>query len=167
VSLRAKKKLKRVPATPMIAVTSMMDMFTIILVFLLNFLDPRQDVTADVALPTATSTEAVEEGPTLTVTPEAVRFGGADVFRLDRVDGAVVLPADLPREGRLIVPLRDRLQEGAALLVTAAGEKPPDQLLLRVACDRGVPFSVLGDVLYTASQAGFDQFRFVVIREAG
>ena len=39
------------------------------------------------------------------------------------------------------------------------------QILLQ--CDRTLPFSLIREVMYTAGQAQFGEFRFVVIKTAG
>lgn len=174
--MRSDRHRRRLSATPMINVTSMMDMFTIILVFLLNFLDPASDVAAGMELPLSSATDVAPEGTTMTVTKEAVKVNGQDVLALVTQAGQPALPPGLDRTGRRIETLYDRLavEVGAfpGVVVTGPGagqpaEKSGSDAVLRVECDRGVPFSVLGDVLYTAGQAGFEQFRFVVISEAG
>ena len=151
---------RRVPATPMVAITSMMDMFTIILVFLLNFLDPAATVPGDLALPKARTIEPIEGELVLMVTRESVRIGGVDVVDLVAVGGAPAVSSAEGRSGRRIDRLYDAL--------TAKRDESKGQTgTLVVQCDRGVPFSVVGDVLYTAGQAGFGQFRFVVISDPG
>jgi biopolymer transport protein ExbD len=150
--------------------TSMMDMFTLILVFLLNFLDPDAAPETDVALPTTRSTAPVGTGPTLTVTPQDIRVGDERVVTLDSSGGAPALPASVPRTGRRIDVLYERLQRAAesstpATVTPVKDEKGGSEPLLVVQCDKGVPFSLLGDVLYTAGQAGFGQFRFAAVSD--
>lgn len=155
----------RVPMNPSFQITSMLDMFTIILVFLLNFLDPAAEAGADLTLPQAKAEADVGEGTILTVTRDRVLVNGKEVLKLE--DGR--LPAGVERTGRRIDALHRRLEEaGAALAVRATTSEPgASNAALAVHCDRAVPFSVLGELLYTAGQAGFGQFRFVVISDAG
>ncbi len=155
----------RVPVSAPFMITSMLDMFTIILVFLLNFLDPANESDADIALPEAAVDVAVGEGTVLTVTRDRVLVDGVEVLRL--VDGR--LPSDTPRTGRRIDLVHERLA-AAANAAAVSGKKAEGEAAnaaLAVHCDRAVPFSVLGELLYTAGQAGFGQFRFVVISDAG
>lgn len=155
----------RVPMNPSFQITSMLDMFTIILVFLLNFLDPAAEASADLTLPEAKVEADVGEGTVLTVTRDRVLVNGKEVLQLE--DGR--LPAVVERTGRRIDALHRRLEEaGAALAVSRTTAEPEaSNAALAVHCDRAVPFSVLGELLYTAGQAGFGQFRFVVISDAG
>lgn len=162
---------RRVPPTPMVAVTSMMDMFTIILVFLLNFLDPAASPSDDLQLPASTTDAPATEGRTLTVGPKGIQVEGDVLIPLVAGVGGLALPEGTSREGRTIVPLYERLSALAPIEAAPSSEGGPEKTAsdaaLRIECDRGVPFSLLGDVLFTAGQAGFDQFRFVVIDEAG
>lgn len=146
-------------------ITSMMDMFTIILVFLLSLLDPANETNDEIALPSASVEQAVEAGVVLLVTPQRVAVDGQEVLQL--VDGALV--PGVARTGRRIDALHGRLVE-AANRARVSGEQDQQEAsnpVLSVQCDRAVPFSVLGELLYTAGQAGFGQFRFVVINDAG
>lgn len=146
-------------------ITSMMDMFTIILVFLLNFLDPATASEDEVSLPEAAVDQSVGEGTVLTVTRERVLVDGDEVLRL--VDGG--LPAGTPRTGRRIDALHERLGRAATASAVSSkrGEQEAANAALAVHCDRAVPFSLLGELLYTAGQAGFGDFRFVVISDPG
>ncbi len=155
----------RIPASAPFMITSMMDMFTIILLFLLNLLDPANETNEEVSLPSARVEQAVEAGVVLLVTPQRVAVDGQEVLQL--ADGA--LPSTVARTGRRIDALHGRLVE-AANRARVSGEQDQQEAanpVLSVQCDRAVPFSVLGELLYTAGQAGFGQFRFVVINDAG
>lgn len=162
---RLSTRTERVPTSAPYMITSMLDMFTIILVFLLNFLDPANETDASIALPEAAAETAVGEGVILTVTKQAVLVDGQAVLPL--VDGRI--PAGTVRTGRRIDALHERLVIAAPKRSVSAGtaEDEAANAALAVHCDRAVPFSVLGELLYTAGQAGFGQFRFVVISDAG
>ncbi|MFZ5475779.1 MAG: ExbD/TolR family protein [Myxococcota bacterium] len=140
---------RRIPATPMVTVTSMMDMFTIILVFLLNFLDPTQQQAAELALPTSRATEAApSDAVTLTVSRDAVLVAGQHV--------AGASEAGLDEAARAAL-------EGA--LETARSRSK--DATLRVAADKAVPYRVLVAALRAAGDAGFEQYSFVVISDPG
>jgi biopolymer transport protein ExbD len=154
-----------VPAYSSFILTSMTDMFTMILIFLLTFVDPTTQNADGVTLPAGTSQQAPEKGVSLTVTPDKVLVEGREVLQLE----AGALPSGTARTGRRIDAVYERLAAAASALPASPG--PPEQggsnAVLLVAADRGVPFSVLGELLYTAGQAGFGQFRFVVISTPG
>ena len=141
---------RRVTTDAGLSITSMMDMFTIILLFLLNFFDPSQEASA-LILPHGAAREPAPAGRTVHIEPGAVKVDGVAVFGLENGE----IPDVVPREGRKILPLRDALSRAGV------GE----DAALRVEADKRVPFSVVGDVLYTAGDAGFHQYRFVVVHD--
>ena len=163
--LRLSTRKHRIGTRAPFMLTSMMDMFTIILVFLLNLLDPANESDQDVSLPSAGVTQPVEPGVVLTVTPDRVSVDGVEVLRL--ADGT--LPPATARTGRTVDALHERLVDAGKLVRVSPmqGQQQAGNPVLSVQCDRAVPFSVLGELLYTAGQAGFGQFRFVVIDDSG
>lgn len=163
--LRLSARKGRIPTASPFMLTSMMDMFTIILVFLLNLLDPANESDQEVVLPSAKVEQTVEEGVILTVTPARVSVDGVEVLRL--AEGT--LPAGTARTGRSVDALLERLVEAGNTKQVSGkqGQQDASNPVLSVQCDRAVPFSVLGELLYTAGQAGFGQFRFVVINDPG
>lgn len=137
-------------------ITSMLDMFTIILVFLLNFFDPRMSTEAALELPPSASTVPVDAGVILEVGRDAVKVGETRVLRLE--EGR--LPADVTREGR-------RIEAVFQALSRARDTAPAEAAVLVVRCDRHTSFAVLGDILYSAGVAGWTEYRFVVVNDAG
>ncbi len=149
------KRRRRIAATPMVQITSMLDMFTILLVFLLNFLDPSRPPDEDaLRLPPSSASVTVAPGPTLVVTPDGVRVAG-------RLITALAPGPSLPSEdGRALEEVQRALeairpQDGAA------------EVTLVVQVDRSVTYGIVASLLATARAAGFDGFRFVVLHEAG
>ncbi|MDP2306379.1 MAG: biopolymer transporter ExbD [Pseudomonadota bacterium] len=163
--VRLSARTARIPTSAPFMLTSMMDMFTIILVFLLNLLDPANESDPELVLPSAKIEQAVEAGVVLTVTTDRVSVDGVEVLRL--ADGALL--ADTARTGRSVNALHARLVEAGKTMQVSGKQAQQDAAnpVLSVQCDRAVPFSVLGELLYTAGQAGFGQFRFVVINDSG
>lgn len=141
---------RRVEATPMIQIASMLDMFTILLVFLLNFLDPSTPSEQEVALPRSTTVAEVPQGVVVTVTTRDVRVAGRV---LATFDPGPVLPANV-----------DLAEELAAFVPTSTDGK---EMPLVVQVDRALPYGVVSDVLRAAGTAGFSQFRFVVLHGSG
>lgn len=137
-------------------ITSMVDMFTLVLLFLLVFYDPSYGGDASMELPHASIEHAVEKGPSVRVTPEAVTVEGKSVLRL--ANGLV--GADVARSGPAVVPVVEAL---TALKSTNAPPSVDAEPVLLVECDRRVAWSVLRAVLDSASQAGYPRYRFVVL----
>ncbi len=146
-----RRNKRRVEATTSLTITSMMDMFTIILVFLLVFFDPEAQPDPEFQLPTSMATQEVAEGPTLRVKRDAVEVNGHAVVQM--VNGDL---GNATRDGRKVVAVLSALESARG---QATGESPP----LLVECDQSVPWSTLGDLLATAASAGFPRYRLVVL----
>lgn len=120
----------------------MMDMFTIILVFLLTFFDPSQAASDTMELPAVPASGADDPGLRVDVRKDGVWLAGARVVALD--GGGALLDG-----------------EGAAALGDALQNQGTTDGLV-VAVDRAVPYATVAAVLSAASAAGFDEYRFVV-----
>lgn len=139
---------RRVVVAPALNITSMLDMFTIILVFLLNFLDPDQDSSAGLSLPETAAVEAGRGEALLVIGRADVRVGPAGAQQIVPLAADGSLDAD--RLARALEELRSSFPEAGAPLV--------------VAVDRGVTWAAASRTLGTASSAGFGDFRFVAVK---
>jgi len=172
---KKKRRARRQATEASLTITSLMDTMTIILVFLLlNF---RADVVEvdhsdDLKIPLSTAEQIPGLAVNLVVSRRSIAVDGEWVVDLDRaVDpssgGETFAIPNAARDGRSIPRLRDVLErksDTARRLSRATAADEPDlggEILLQV--DRRIPFSVVRDVLYTAGQADFGRFRFVVI----
>ncbi|MCP4807458.1 MAG: hypothetical protein GY913_34180 [Proteobacteria bacterium] len=170
------KKKTRKPASEELSITSMMDMMTIILVFLLKSYS-TQDVSvaasADLQLPASTSAKIPELAVNLIVSKSQVIVDGVPVLNLTTVpdedtgEDMLAVPED-EKKGQMITRLYDRLlekAEQAKALGEASGSTEHEfkgRILLQ--CDKTLPFSVIREVMYTAGQAQFGEFKFVVYK---
>lgn len=137
-------------------ITSMVDMFTLVLLFLLVFYDPGYQSDAEVQLPDATVQRPVEKGATVRISPDAVIVAGQTAAPV--VNGG--FGVGVARQGTAVVPVVDaltRLRESTPL---AEGQSEP---VLLVQCDKRVPWTVLRAVLESAAVAGYPRYRFVVL----
>jgi biopolymer transport protein ExbD len=171
------KKARRPEVNADLNINSMMDMMTIILVFLLKSYS-TQDISIaasdDLQLPTSSAGKAPELAVNLVVAKNQIVVDGVPVLNLtvkpDEDSPGVELPAvpDDEKRGQSITKLYDRLLEKAEA-AKALGEQSGQadfefkgRILLQV--DRSMPFSVLREVMYTAGQAQFGEFKFVVYK---
>jgi biopolymer transport protein ExbD len=136
----------RVIAEASLTVTSMMDMFTILLIYLLYFFDPSNDPSQDLQLPNSSAQEAVVDQTALTVQSDGVMLGGRRIAGGDSAD-------DL----RLIYEALKEQRDKESL----------DNALLVVKCDKRVLYERLDQILKEAARAGYTDFRFVVLNESG
>jgi len=171
----ALKKAKRDADAGGLSITSMMDMMTIILVFLLKSYstdDISVAASDDLVLPVSTTMVKPSLAVNLVVTRSLVVVDGVEVLRLteeaDEENPGEMLVAvpDDEKKGQLITRLYDRLLEKAEdskqLAEMTASEEHEFKGRILMQCDKNLPFSVIREVMYTAGQAQFSEFRFVV-----
>lgn len=150
---------------------AMMDMMTILLVFLIKSYGAAEINVAmgdDLMPPTSTSTLQPVQAITVTITKRDISVDSKSVVAL--VDGAV--PAAV-RENQLIVPLRDELERAVektktiaefnpAMKARAGTDRDPTRMLTVVG-DKDLDYELLYSVLGTAGQAGLKYFKLLVI----
>jgi len=146
-------------------ITAMMDMMTIILVFLLKtyaasaiVLSQSEDVK-----PPISSTRAVpRDTVAVTITPKDILVGDRVVVQLENGQ----IPAAI-LDGRLVKPLHAALRREVDKLKLIASRNPaaPFSHELSVIGDKSIPYDLLLTVLYTAGQAELENYRFVVLQK--
>lgn len=137
---RMRRKEKKIPYLNLI---SLMDMFTILVIFLLFQSSGDGEVLSidkDVVLPVSNAFQLPRPALTITVTAEQVSVDGETV-----ADGAL-----LKEEGPVIAALKARL----------AGKKPDKVTILG---DRSIPFALLKKVMVTATDSGIEQISLAVL----
>ncbi len=153
-------------------ITSMMDMMTIILVFLLNSFstDPVPVAASDrLILPVARADAPPDLAVQVVLSRDDVRVDGEPVLQLvevpDAVTGLPSIAAADPGEVAAGLPaFRARLAAKASRLAAATGGSPSDPVhgKLLVTSDASVPYGILKPVLYAAGEEGFGDFQFLV-----
>jgi biopolymer transport protein ExbD len=156
--------------------TAMMDMMTILLVFLIKSYgaaDINVSMSEDLTPPTSKSTLMPVQAVTVTVSKKDIAVGEKGILKLD-ADGKLP-PSEL--SGLLIVPLKDALdaeiakleqqvQYNPKLREKVGTEKDPLKMLTIVG-DKDLPYEILFSILGTAGQSGLKYFKFLVISNAG
>lgn len=143
-------------------ITAMMDMMTIILVFLIkSYAASSVTMTSseDVRPPISTTRLTPKDTVAVTITPKHILVG--DKVRATLVNGQLN-PADLA--GRLITPVDAALKkEVEKLKVIESRGGLPFSRELSVIGDKRIPYDLLMSVLYTAGQNELENYRFIVI----
>ncbi|MCK6548369.1 biopolymer transporter ExbD [Myxococcota bacterium] len=145
-------------------ITPMLDMMTILLVFLLkSFASSSSDVNvANLTLPHSTTKLAIEEALSLMVTESEILVDQKIVCNLDN---GLIRPEDLPEGpgGYLVKPLYDVLEAQASHLKRIE-EFGGTQFIGRIAiiADKNTSYRTLFRILYTAGRAEFGQFKLFV-----
>ena len=173
-----KKTLRRGDSDGGLNITSMMDMMTIILVFLLKSYSTEDISVAasdDLQIPVSSAEKAPKLAVNVVVSRKDVTVDGEQVLDLTQEvgeDGDVkILVPEEEKKGQIISKLYDRLQEKAETAKDLGGRTGNDsfdfqgEILLQ--CDKRLPFEVVRQVMFTAGQAQFGNFRFVVIKGSG
>lgn len=149
--------------------TSMVDMFAILVVFLLQSFSAEGELIVlpkGLELPEAANTGTLEKAAVLTISREKVEFEGKFIADTEKVAA---------QEGWAIGALQDELKAYKAKLETEMREKaakagqpiPAAQPVkleqkINISADRRLQFQIVKKVIYNASFAGFPDFRFAV-----
>lgn len=141
-----------------LSLVSLMDIFTILVFFLLvnsaevQTLEPPKAVT----LPESLAVEKPRETVVVMVTPEQVLVQGAPVATIAEVEAA---------EGNLIEPLAAALkaQTDRALIRAAATDLSAREIT--ILGDRDVPYRVLKKVMATCTEADYGKLSLAVVQK--
>jgi biopolymer transport protein ExbD len=148
-------------------IVAMLDMMTIILVFLLkSYSASSVSVTAseDVRPPISTTRATPKDTVAVTITPKGILVGDKRVVEIENS----TIPARF-LEGRRVVPLDQALKREVDKLkyIAARNSSAPFNHELSIIGDRKIPYDLLLTVLYTAGQNELENYRFVVIQQEG
>ena len=145
-------------------ITAMMDMMTIILVFLLKSYASSSVTMAssdEVRLPLSTTRLTPKDTVSVTITPRQVLVGEKPKAA---IENGKFRPGDL--NGRTVLPLDDAFRkevEKLKKIEERGGAKFSRELT--VVGDRRTPYDILMTVLYTAGQNELENFRFIVVKK--
>lgn len=165
--LRPRRKARRGDEGPSLSITSLMDVLTIILVFLLKSYsnNPVQLKQAnDLQLPFSKAKTFPNESTAVTITQNYILVDDKPCVTL--VDGKVAT-SDLSQGELLIDPLYQKLLDAVdhEKKVARYHKGREFQGVVTVIADRNIPFHLVTKVMYTAGQATFGKFKFAVINE--
>ncbi len=152
-------------ATFPLQITSMVDMFTIILIFLLKSYGASSvDITPSktLSLPSSTTQTAPVEALKLMVTKDGIYVDDKVIVQIQ--DGVVPKTALDPQDAKFIKPLFDALNAQAEKSKTIAKKNETVQFdgKLIFQGDKDLNYQTLRKVMYTASIAGYGDVKFAV-----
>ena len=154
-SARAKRKQRhygRRRSTATLSLTSLMDIFTILVFFLLVSQQDAADIPEDVVLPESTAEEVPEEMVTIQVSGQRILVQDREVARVDEV---------MENEEREIPALIQALEAQAERAV-----RERDFRQAMIMADREIPYALLERIMRSANQTPYTQLSFAVLREA-
>ncbi|RKG98494.1 ExbD/TolR family protein [Corallococcus carmarthensis] len=165
-ALTRKKRKEREAASEVkeLNITAMMDMMTIILVFLLkSFASSSAAITAseDVRPPVSSTRATPKDTVAITITPKNILVGDREVVRL--INGRI---PETEVKDRLVFGLDAQLKKEVAKLKYIEERNPaaPFTHELSVIADKMVPYDLLLTVLYTAGENELQNYRFIVLQ---
>src|SRR5205085_675206 len=142
-----------------LTLTSLVDVMTIIVIFLLMNFSANGEVlymSKDIRLPDAYHGAMLERAPVISVSAEAVTF-----------DGRMLLTtSDLEKGDVLNVPeLEDALRDEKRRYEQIHANDPdhPFRGLVNVQADRHIPFKVIKRVMFACNQSGFGNINFAAL----
>ena len=148
------RRQRKATEIPKLNLNSMMDMLSIILVFLLaNISAEEQDfvIAKNLNLPSSDSTLGFSKAVQVKLTRKELLI--EDTF-VAKVSGSKVVGVDI--DGGKIVPLYNMLQRFRNL------SKDTDKTTVVFQAEKTFPFEILNQVMRTAAMAGYPNFRFAI-----
>jgi biopolymer transport protein ExbD len=147
-------------------ITSMIDMFTIILVFLLkSYASSAVDVpmSKDVQLPSSTSQEKAVEALKLVVTKKGIFVDDKNIVAFE--NGQIPSSALDAGDQKFIKPLYDALKAQADKTKGIAKQNDSVAFEGKVIFqgDQGMSYQLMRKVMYTSAFAGYTDFKFAVV----
>jgi biopolymer transport protein ExbD len=158
---------RRIPQTFKIQITSMVDMFVILLVFLLKSYSTSPVIvnpSNELVLPTSTSSTDPVDIIKMVVSKKGIFIEDKKV--LDFNSQMQVQPKDTDATDPMAIqPLFHELEAKANLVRTIASvnDKVSFDGKILVQADRDLPYSLLQKVLYTAMLSGYSDVKFAVL----
>ncbi len=141
--------------------TSMIDMFTILLVFLLQSFSAEGEimsVSKDLHLPESSAQKPPRATPILVVTNEWLILDGRPVEKIAALKG---------RDDIVIHKLKRQLEEARAFSenLGALGANMGFKGEITIQGDRAIPFGILKKIMYTCGQVGYNNMLLAVNQE--
>jgi len=159
---------------PKLQITAMMDMFTIIIFFLLfSYSEKPEDIKldSDLALPISAAQKEYDNTIKLFLSKSRIKLDETVVAEL-KADNIVDFDVDKPEDSGLYAALKEqfvtmqqkRLDAG---LKNDSGKEldKKDMPHLLFFCDRDISFKIINQITQTAAMAGFPNFQFAVLEE--
>jgi biopolymer transport protein ExbD len=160
--LTRKRRVSEAPVLARLQLTSLIDIFTVLLLFLLKSLVVGGAAVTPfpgVSLPPSSSTAAFKESPVVVVTKEQVVVDGAAVCPTADIVNAQELKVDALEQA--LAAVRQKTES----LAQQAGSSRKFEGRLILQADETIPFHVLQKVMYTSQTVGFYDITLAVIQK--
>jgi biopolymer transport protein ExbD len=169
--VRRKLRKKEPPEENFLNIYPMMDVMTILLVFMImQFAASSATIvqSAELQIPYSTIQDENQEALAVQISRTEITVEGDSVLNLRN---GQVDPSQKQGGGTgfLITPLLNRMQQHRDRLKQIAAQRPdrPFRGEVSIIADRRTPFRTLAEVIYTLGQSEFKHMRFVVLKRGG
>ena len=145
--------------------TSMMDMFTIILVFLIfsfNSEDQRLKLDPDLTLPESIAALPFKWAINVNVTPTELKVEGNQIAAIKK---GRLAGTQIDKDKKRIMPLYNLLKKYKEIEAQEKVNPTGDETMIAFQADKDLPFELIDMVMKTSAQAGYPNFRFVVMKK--
>ncbi|QQR91561.1 MAG: biopolymer transporter ExbD [Myxococcales bacterium] len=169
--VRRKLRKYEAPEENFLNIYPMMDMMTILLVFLImQFAVTSADIVQSdqLQIPYSSSQKEAEESTSITIASNAIVFEDKNLMPLK--DGLVdASQKQGGGNGFLVTALFKALESRREELKLIAQYRNDRQFEgdVRIIADKRTPFRTLSEIIYTCGQSQFSKMRFVVLKEGG
>ena len=156
---RMERRHKRAKRMPTFNIISLMDIFTILVFFLLVNSSEVQDLPSSksITLPESFADQKPRETVVVMVTDESILLQGRTVASVSKA---------MAGRGTEIIALSQALQEQAQRKVLTAVDKGPAGREVTIMGDKEIPFHLLKKVMLTCTKAGFGRISLSVVQKA-
>lgn len=166
---KAKRRVPEGEAITHLNITPMMDMMTILLVFMIKSMAVQTTTLNlnNITLPSSTTkAPPPEEAVAVVITRDAIMVEGDPIVKVKNgdVDASEKTAGSFGIE---IAKLKDNLTKQHTRLKKIAASRGDEATNdITIIADKDTPYRLLASVMYTAGQAEFSQYRLIVLRNA-
>ncbi|MFH0924477.1 MAG: biopolymer transporter ExbD [bacterium] len=160
-----KGKKNRDSSLPKLPLTSMLDMFTITLVFLLCCSTGKatMDLAKDLELPQSVSEHEYKDSVKLMLTQTELILGEEVIIKLK--DGKIkeIDPENL--QGSILYEKLKTYYDSMEEKKEGEENKEEDKRVVLFFCDKNISFESINSIIKTAGLAGYPNFQFMVLKK--
>lgn len=149
---------------PGLMLTSLLDMFTIILIFLIVSFEAEDyefKLDSDLSLPESTASSVFKPAINLALTPDALKIDQDQLVKLDRgkFKDQYYSDGEIPELVEILKVKFEEQQDRPGSL------DEEDEGVVLVQADKGLDYRTIYLVLRSASVAGFDKYRLAIMKK--
>lgn len=160
-------KFVKLEKPPGLMLTSLLDMFTIILIFLIVSFEAEDyefKLDPGLQLPQSSASSVLKPAINLAITPDSLKIDQEEIVKLDRgkFQEQYHSQGEIPIVVERLRVAHERIREREAAGLLGDDEDPA---VVLVQADKSLDYKTLFLVLRSASVAGFDKYRLAIMKK--